>query len=65
MATFLINEGTKRHNYGIAGAASVVLFAIAFVMALAYQFFILRRDTQSEPRTKARTRARTRKARTA
>lgn len=52
MATFLINEGTKRHNYGIAGAASVILFVIAFVMALAYQYFILRRDTQAEPRTR-------------
>lgn len=52
MATFLVNEGTKRHNYGIAGAASVILFVIAFVMALAYQFFVLRRDTQAEPRTR-------------
>lgn len=46
MATFLINEGTKRQNYGIAGAASVILFAVALIMALAYQHFILRRDTQ-------------------
>jgi raffinose/stachyose/melibiose transport system permease protein len=46
MATFLINEGTKRQNYGIAGAASVILFAVALIMALAYQYFVLRRDTQ-------------------
>ena len=26
MATYLINQGTQRHNYGIAGAASVILF---------------------------------------
>ena len=26
MATYLINQGTQRRNYGIAGAASVVLF---------------------------------------
>ncbi|MDV3220976.1 sugar ABC transporter permease [Intrasporangium sp.] len=45
MATFLINEGTKRQNYGIAAAASVVLFVVALIMALAYQRFILRRDT--------------------
>ena len=37
MATYLINQGTQRHNFGIAGAASVVLFVMAFVMALAYQ----------------------------
>lgn len=55
MATFLINEGTKRQNYGIAGAASVILFAVALIMALAYQFFILRRDTQDDaPRKKAK-----------
>lgn len=48
MATFLINEGTKRQNYGIAGAASVILFAVALIMALAYQHFILRRDTQPD-----------------
>lgn len=46
MATYLIDEGTNRHNYGIAGAASVVLFAIAFVMALVYQLVVLRRDTK-------------------
>ena len=34
MATYLINQGTGRHNYGIAGAASVILFVIGFVMAL-------------------------------
>ena len=44
MATFLITEGTKRYNYGIATAASVVLFVVALVMALLYQFLVLRRD---------------------
>lgn len=48
MATYLIGQGTQRHNYGIAGAASVLLFVVAFVMALAYQVFILRRDTQAD-----------------
>ncbi len=46
MATFLINEGTKRHNFGIASAASVVLFVVALVMALLYQYLVLRRDTE-------------------
>ncbi|QFG68445.1 carbohydrate ABC transporter permease [Ornithinimicrobium pratense] len=45
MATFLVNEGTKRQNYGIASAASVVLFVIALTMAVLYQRFVLRRDT--------------------
>lgn len=44
MATYLINQGTGRSNYGIAGAASVLLFVIGFVLALAYQVFVLRRD---------------------
>ena len=55
MATFLINEGTKRSNYGIAAAASVILFVIALVMALLYQRFVLRRDIEdSAPRKKAK-----------
>lgn len=44
MATFLITEGTKRQNYGIATAASVILFAVALLLAIVYQFFVLRRD---------------------
>ncbi len=44
MATFLVTEGTKRYNYGIATAASVILFAVALVAALAYQLLVLRRD---------------------
>src|SRR4051794_21621249 len=48
MATYLVNQGTGRHNYGIAGAASVILFVIGFLMALIYQVFVLRRDTTVE-----------------
>ena len=55
MATFLINEGTKRSNYGIAGAASVILFVVALTMALLYQRFVLGRDNQADNvRSKAR-----------
>jgi raffinose/stachyose/melibiose transport system permease protein len=54
MATFLINEGTKRSNYGIAGAASVVLFVIALTFALLYQRFILSRDNLADSPRKAR-----------
>jgi raffinose/stachyose/melibiose transport system permease protein len=46
MATYLINQGTQRGNYGVAGAASLVLFVIAFVMAVLYQVLVLRRDTR-------------------
>jgi raffinose/stachyose/melibiose transport system permease protein len=48
MATYLITMGTARHNYGIAGAASVILFVIGFAMALLYQLFVLRRDNTVE-----------------
>ncbi|WP_420807830.1 carbohydrate ABC transporter permease [Antribacter gilvus] len=48
MATFLISQGTKASNFGIAGAASVILFVIALVMAVFYQVFILRRDVQPD-----------------
>jgi raffinose/stachyose/melibiose transport system permease protein len=48
MATYLVSQGTQRSNYGIAGAASVVLFLIGFVMAIAYQLLVLRRDTQPD-----------------
>ena len=47
MATFLVTEGTKRQNYGIAAAASVILFIVALVMAVLYQFLVLRRDTRA------------------
>ena len=51
MATFLINEGTKRQNFGIAAAASVILFVVALIMALTYQKLILSRDTLESSRT--------------
>jgi len=54
MATFLVTEGTKRQNYGIASAASVILFVVALFMALLYQFFILRRDTRGLTTGRAR-----------
>lgn len=49
MATFLVTEGTKRQNFGIASAASVILFVVALVLALLYQRIILRRDTVDAP----------------
>ena len=46
MATYLVTQGTQRGNYGIAGAASVVLFVIGVAMAALYQRLVLRRDTR-------------------
>ncbi|WP_277211368.1 carbohydrate ABC transporter permease [Isoptericola croceus] len=46
MAIFLVNEGTNRANFGIAGAASVILFVIALTMAVLYQRLVMRRDTK-------------------
>ncbi|MFX0537080.1 carbohydrate ABC transporter permease [Ornithinimicrobium sp. Y1847] len=51
MATFLVTEGTRRQNYGIAAAASVILFVIALVMAVLYQYFVLRRDSADPVRS--------------
>lgn len=48
MASFLVSEGTKRQNFGIAAAASVILFVVALVLAISYQQFILKRDTQPD-----------------
>ena len=48
MATFLIDQGTRSQNFGIAGAASVILFVIALVLAVAYQRLILSRDTRQD-----------------
>ncbi|PRB69261.1 sugar ABC transporter permease [Arthrobacter sp. MYb213] len=48
MATFLVSEGTKRQNFGVASAASVILFIVALILAVSYQQFILKRDTQPD-----------------
>ncbi len=54
MVTFLVTEGTKRQNFGIASAASVILFVVALAFALLYQRFVMRRDTHDPaPRKKA------------
>ncbi|WP_454860457.1 carbohydrate ABC transporter permease [Promicromonospora soli] len=55
MATYLINQGTRSQNFGIAGAASVILFVIALVMAVLYQQLILSRDTRPDVVTVKRT----------
>jgi raffinose/stachyose/melibiose transport system permease protein len=45
MASYLIDHGFKRYEFGYGSAVAVVLFVICFVFALVYQRFALRRDT--------------------
>jgi raffinose/stachyose/melibiose transport system permease protein len=44
MATYLVDRGFRRYEFGYGSAVSVILFVICFVFALAYQRFALRRD---------------------
>jgi raffinose/stachyose/melibiose transport system permease protein len=46
MATYLIDRGFRRYQFGYGSAVTVILFTICFVFALLYQRFALRRDTQ-------------------
>ena len=46
MATYMIDHGFRRYEFGYGSAIAVILFAIAFVVSLAYQRFVLRRDTR-------------------
>jgi raffinose/stachyose/melibiose transport system permease protein len=46
MAVSMVQYGFKRFQMGYAGAISVVMFLISMVFALAYQRFVLRRDTE-------------------
>ena len=46
MATYLVDRGVNRYEWGYGSACSVILFVICFVFALLYQRFALRRDTE-------------------
>lgn len=46
MATYMVSEGRNAGNYGYGNAVAVVIFVISLVVALIYQRFVLRRDTQ-------------------
>ncbi|SMH50242.1 carbohydrate ABC transporter membrane protein 1, CUT1 family [Rathayibacter oskolensis] len=45
MATYLVTNGRNAGNYGYGNAVAVVLFLISLIVALIYQRFVLRRDT--------------------
>ncbi|GAA0442192.1 sugar ABC transporter permease [Actinoplanes capillaceus] len=46
MATYMVTEGRNAGNYGYGNAVAVVLFLISMLIALVYQRFVLRRDTE-------------------
>jgi raffinose/stachyose/melibiose transport system permease protein len=46
MATYMVVEGRNAGNYGYGNAVAVVLFVISMIIALVYQRFVLRRDTE-------------------
>ncbi|TQJ29838.1 carbohydrate ABC transporter permease [Microbacterium sp. SLBN-146] len=46
MATYMVAEGRNSGNFGYGNAVAVVIFVISLVIALIYQRFVLRRDTE-------------------
>ncbi|MDT0166798.1 sugar ABC transporter permease [Actinotalea sp. AC32] len=46
MATYMVVNGRNAGNYGFGNAVAVVLFLISLVIALVYQRYVLRRDTE-------------------
>ncbi|MEU4561843.1 sugar ABC transporter permease [Actinoplanes sp. NPDC023936] len=48
MATYMVAEGRNAANYGYGNAVAVVLFTISMIIALVYQRFVLRRDSEGQ-----------------
>jgi raffinose/stachyose/melibiose transport system permease protein len=46
MATYLVDWGFRRGQFGYASAVSVIIFGLSLVVALFYQRFVLRRDLE-------------------
>ena len=46
MATYMFDWGFERFQFGYGSAVAVILFLICFVLALAYQRWVLRRDME-------------------
>jgi raffinose/stachyose/melibiose transport system permease protein len=46
MATYMIERGFKRYQFGYGSAVAVILFTISLVFAIAYQRYVLRRDIE-------------------
>jgi raffinose/stachyose/melibiose transport system permease protein len=46
MATYMFDRGFERFQFGYGSAVAVILFMLCFVLALGYQRWVLRRDTE-------------------
>ena len=46
MATYLVDWGFRRGQFGFASAVSVIVFGLSLIVALLYQRFVLRRDLE-------------------
>jgi raffinose/stachyose/melibiose transport system permease protein len=46
MATYMIDRGFTRSQFGYGSAVAVILFAISLVFAISYQRYVLRRDVE-------------------
>ncbi|HEX6139189.1 MAG TPA: sugar ABC transporter permease [Candidatus Limnocylindria bacterium] len=46
MAVYMFDRGVVRFQFGYGSAVAVILFLVCFVLALAYQRWVLRRDTE-------------------
>jgi raffinose/stachyose/melibiose transport system permease protein len=46
MAVYMFDRGFVRFQFGYGSAVAVILFLMCFVLALAYQRWVLRRDTE-------------------
>jgi raffinose/stachyose/melibiose transport system permease protein len=46
MAVYMFDRGFVRFQFGYGSAVALILFLICFVLALAYQRWVLRRDTE-------------------
>ena len=46
MATYLVDWGFRRTQFGYASAISVIVFGLSLIVAILYQRFVLRRDLE-------------------
>ncbi len=46
MATYMIDWGLRRSQLGYGSATAVILFVLAFIVALLYQRFVMRQDVE-------------------
>ena len=51
MATYMIDWGIRRTQLGYGSATAVILFILAFVVALLYQRYVMRRDVEGATTT--------------